>query len=156
MPTYRLITEIIARSEAKTWDLAKLEWSLNVIVYAERDAPETCLCSHFPIIEICLLRNGINGNQVQVGNCCVKKFIGLLHPDKIIQSFKRIRRDISKSLNDEALQYALARHWFCQTEYDFYFDIKRKRRLSKRQRAWKIKLNRLFIRNIPQTRPKLI
>jgi hypothetical protein len=75
MSEFKLTEEIINRSQSKVWDMAKLEWSLHKIY--EADEPETCLCGHFPIIEICTLRNKLNGQFATVGNCCVKKFIGL-------------------------------------------------------------------------------
>jgi len=75
MSEYRLIAEIIGHSEAATWDQAKMEWGLAEVYQAEE--PETCLCGHFPIIELCVLRNKLNLAQVTVGNCCVKKFLGL-------------------------------------------------------------------------------
>ena len=52
MSEYKLAKEIIALSKASNWDQAKLEWSLESI-YKE-DEPDTCLCGHFPIIEILL------------------------------------------------------------------------------------------------------
>lgn len=75
MSEYKLTEEIIALSEASTWNRAKLEWSLYEVYEAEE--PETCLCGHFPIIELCTLLNRYNGKFATVGNCCVKKFIGL-------------------------------------------------------------------------------
>ncbi len=95
MPQFLLITEIIQRSVSKTWDAAKLEWSL-LEVY-EADEPETCLCGHFPIIELCVLVNRRNKHRATVGNCCVKKFIGL-PSDKIFQAVKPIRKDGARSL----------------------------------------------------------
>jgi hypothetical protein len=47
---YALIEEILARSEAITWDLARLEWDLLDIFYKRWGA---CLCRHFPITEHC-------------------------------------------------------------------------------------------------------
>src|SRR5258708_39676889 len=108
MPQFQLTNEILGRSVARTWDEAKLEWSLLEVYEAEK--PETCLCGHFPIIELCVLHNRHNRVQVTVGNCCVKKFIGL-PSDKIFQAVKRIRKDQSKSLNAEAIQHAFDRHW---------------------------------------------
>jgi hypothetical protein len=69
MPEFQLTTEIIARSVATTWDAAKLEWSLLEVYEAEE--PETCLCGHFPIIELCVLSNRRNQAEATVGNCCV-------------------------------------------------------------------------------------
>jgi len=57
MSEFRLTTEIVARSASKVWDAAKLEWVLHEVY--EADEPESCLCGHFPIIELCVLRNGV-------------------------------------------------------------------------------------------------
>jgi hypothetical protein len=142
MSEFQLTTEIITRSVARTWDEAKLEWSLLEVYEAEK--PETCLCGHFPIIELCVLSNRRNSNQATVGNCCVKKFIGL-PSDKIFQAVKRIRKDQSKSLNAEAIQHAFDRRWIGKWEKDFYFDIMRKRSLSVKQAAKKQEINELVL-----------
>jgi hypothetical protein len=138
---YKLMEEIIRRSQANTWDVAKLEWTLEEIYRAEEF--ETCLCDHFPIIEICVLRNKLNKDIAEIGNCCIKKFIGL--PSKIFQAIKRIRRDIKKSLNSEAIQYAFDHGWFNQWEKDFYLDVMRKRNLSSKQIVIKMRVNKNFL-----------
>lgn len=130
---------------AKTWDEARLEWSL-LEVY-ETDNPETCLCGHHPIIELCILVNRRNRNHATVGNCCVKKFIGL-PSDKIFQAVKRIRKDLSKSLNAEAIQHAFDRKWITTWEKEFYFDTMRKRVLTEKQHAKKLQINELVLRNM--------
>ena len=142
MPQFQLTTEILNRSAAQTWDEAKLEWSLLEVYEAE--VPETCLCGHFPIIELCVLINRRNHGQATVGNCCVKKFIGL-PSDKIFQAVKRIRKDQSKSLNAEAIQHAFDRHWISEWEKTFYFDIMRKHKLSPKQAAKKNEINLLVL-----------
>ena len=145
MPEYKLTQGIIELSESKNWDSAKLEWCLLEVYEAE--VPETCLCGHFPIIEICVLSNKRNGNTTRVGNCCVKKFIGL-PSDKIFQAIKRIRKDNEKSLNAEAIQYAHDRDWINDWERDFYLDIMRKRKLSAKQLRKKIQINEKLSRNM--------
>ena len=35
-------------SRSSVWDVAKTEWS--VIDMEQADGPETCLCSHYPIV----------------------------------------------------------------------------------------------------------
>jgi hypothetical protein len=135
---YELAREIVELSVATTWDKAKLEWWLEDVY--EADEPETCLCGHFPIIEICVLRNNINGREAVVGNCCVRKFIGL-PSDKIFQAVKRVRKDSEKSLNAETIQHAFDHRWINQWEYDFYFSIMRKRNLSDKQLAIKRRIN---------------
>lgn len=140
MSEYRLTAEILARSSASIWDEAKLEWALHEVYEAEE--PETCLCGHFPIIELCVIANQKIGGFATVGNCCVKKFIGL-PSDKIFQAVKRIRKDSSKSLNAEALTYAFEKHWLTEWEKDFYFDIMRKKKLTAKQASKKREINEL-------------
>ena len=145
MSEYKLGQEIIARSHSKTWDQAKLEWVLNDVY--EADEAETCLCGHYPIIELCNLRNTISGSFATVGNCCVKKFIGL-PSDLIFQAVKRIRGDNSKSLNAEAIEYAHTKGWISEWERTFYFDIMRKRKLTEKQSTKKVQINTKFILNM--------
>lgn len=149
MAEYKLAVEIIARSSSHVWDAAKLEWVLFEVFEAEE--PDTCLCGHYPIIENCVLRNRTNGNLATVGNCCVKRFIGL-PSDLIFQAVKRIRRDISKSLNPQAVVYAKERGWINEWESEFYFDIMRKRRLSERQLDKKQQINVHFLEQMRQAK----
>lgn len=145
MSEFKLTSEIIALSEADNWDAAKLEWTLQDVYEAEE--PETCLCGHFPIIELCILSNKRSGNSATVGNCCVKKFIGL-PSDKIFQAVKRIRKDTSRSLNAEAIDHAFRRRWLTEWERDFYFKIMRKRALTAKQAAKKQEINGLFLQRM--------
>jgi hypothetical protein len=108
MSEYRLAEAIVALSQGKTWDEAKLEWQLEEIY--NQDEPDTCLCGHFPIVEICVLRNGRNGNSAEVGNVCVKKFLGL-PSDRIFRAIHRIALDIERPLNAEAVDHAHRRGW---------------------------------------------
>lgn len=145
MSEFRLTKEIVARSHASAWAQAKLEWTLHDVY--EADEPETCLCGHFPIIELCNLRNKINGSCATVGNCCVKKFIGL-PSEKIFQAVKRVRSDTTKSLNAESIAHAFERGWITAWERDFYLDVMRKRNLTAKQLNKKVQFNAKFVRNM--------
>jgi hypothetical protein len=145
MPEFKLTEEIIKRSFARTWDKAKLEWALFEVY--EADEPERCLCGHFPIIELCVLKNNVNGNLATVGNCCVKRFVGL-PSDKIFEGVKRVRKDTSKSLNAEGVHHALSRGWINQWEHDFYLDVMRRRRLTFKQKAKKQQVNELVLQRM--------
>ena len=152
MRSYRLASEIVKRSVAQSWDEAKIEWSLSQVY--EADEAESCLCGHFPIVELCELVNRRNGARVVVGNCCVKRFIGL-PSDKIFQSIKKIRKDVLKSLNGEAIQHAHQCGWVNDWERDFYFDIMRKRNLSPRQAAKKLQINERILKRMQRrTNPR--
>ena len=146
---YQLTREIIARSSAKTWDEAKLEWELFSIFH--QTEPDTCLCGHFPILELCVLRNRINGNEAVVGNVCVKKFLGL-PSDLIFQAVARVSKDISRALNAEAIDHAYRRGWINNWEKDFCFDTMRKRVLSDKQADKRVQINRKVMANIQRNR----
>lgn len=145
MSEYKLTEGIIALSSTNRWDEAKLEWGLQDVY--EADEPETCLCGHFPIIEVCILRNKTNDNRAHVGNCCVKKFIGL-PSDKIFQAVKRVRKDNEKSLNAESVAHAKQKGWINEWEYNFSMDTMRKRILSLRQLQTRKKINEKMLRNM--------
>lgn len=145
MSEYKLTQEIIELSQSKIWDAAKLEWSLHQIY--EADEPETCLCGHFPIIEICVLKNKHNQKFATVGNCCVKKFIGL-PSDLIFKAVKRVRKDNQKSLNAEAIEHAFRKGWINEWEYSFSIDTMRKRVLSTKQLQTRMKVNEKMLNNM--------
>lgn len=145
MSEYTLTEEIITRSVAEDWDAAKLEWSLFEVYEAEE--PETCLCGHFPIIELCVLQNKHNHDFATVGNCCVKKFLGL-ESDKIFQAVKRVRKDSERALNAEAIEYGFNKGWINSWEKRFYLDTMRKRNLSPKQKTKRIQINEKFSQNL--------
>jgi len=127
---FRLFKEIIALSVADNWDEAKREWELMDI--HREDEPDTCLCGHAPIIELCELKNRKNGNWATVGNVCVKKFLGF--PSELIFSgLRRIAKDHNKALNEAAVHHAYEKNWITKWERDFCLDTSRKRELSDKQ-----------------------
>jgi hypothetical protein len=150
MGEYKLTQEIVARSVATTWDEAQVEWKLEEVY--EADGPETCLCGHAPIVELYILKNHLNLNTALVGNCCVKKFIGL-PSDKIFQAFKRVRKDEGAALNAEIIAHALARGWINEWERKFCFSTMRKRALSGKQLDKRIQINRKIVARITASRP---
>jgi hypothetical protein len=133
-----LSAEILKLSKAQDWAVARREWSL-IDIY-EADEHQTCLCEHFPIREICVIRNSITKTTTEVGNVCVKRFLGL-RSDLIFKALKRIKKDISKSLNEDALVFFYERGQFSDKEYGFLQDTMRKRQLSERQLRWRTILN---------------
>ena len=149
MSEYKLAEEIIGRSVADTWDEAKLEWTLDEIY--EVKEPRTCLCGHFPIVEICVLKNKVNGQRAVVGNCCVKKFMGL-PSQKLFDAIKRVSADESKALNAETLEHAHRKGWINDWEHRFYCDTMRKRKPSDKQLAKRIQINRKVLAQLTKER----
>jgi hypothetical protein len=84
----QLKAAILALSRATDWEVAKKEWRLFEI--SEADESETCLCGHFPIIELCTIAMPQPGSRSDVGNVCVKRFLGF-RSDLIFHSLKRVR-----------------------------------------------------------------
>jgi hypothetical protein len=138
----QLKTEILSRSRATDWEVAKSEWYLVGISEAE-----TCLCSHFPIIELCTIANRITKIHVDVGNVCVKRFLGF-RSDLIFASIKRIRADIAKSVGADAAvlfhEQGIINAW----EYGFQQSTMKKRNLSAKQVETRIAINHKILASI--------
>lgn len=143
MGQYRLFQEIIALSNADNWEDAKKEWDLDSVY--ESEEPLTCLCGHYPIINICVLYNVYNKCKTEVGNECVKKFFKIELADAIIKSIKKVKTDISKSINIETLDYLYGKNHINDWEYDFYKNIRNKRSLTDRQSNKKQEINQKFL-----------
>lgn len=136
---------ILARSFSKDWDAAKLEWRLSHIY--DVDEPEECLCSHFPIIEICVLINRRNGQTAEVGNVCVKRFMGI-RSDKIFACVKRLRLDPDKAANAETIELLFEQNLINTWERSFSIDTRRKRKLSFKQLQKRQEINQKILSNI--------
>ncbi len=139
---FPLMSGVVAKSESKDWDEARKEWQL-VDVY-ESEESESCLCGHFPIKEICVLRNEKNNNEIDVGNCCVKK-IWNFGNDGIFKNIKEVKSNLTKSFNLNSLKLVLQKHIISQKDYNFYTDIWRKRLLSEKQEKWKVDINKRIL-----------
>ena len=141
----QLKAEILSRSRATDWESAKSEWSLVGI--SEAETPETCLCSHFPIIELCTIANRITNIHVDVGNVCVKRFLGF-RSDLIFASIKRIRADITKSVGAEATVLFHERGIINAWEYGFQQSTMKKRNLTAKQLETRIAINRKILASL--------
>jgi len=135
----RLKVAILKLSQARDWETARKEWSLKTIF--EADEPETCLCGHHPIIEICEITNRVTRKTADVGNVCVKRFLGL-RSDLIFTALKRIRAEIDKSLNADAIAYFKEKGVLSDWEYGFLENTHRKRVLTTAQADTRRRINR--------------
>jgi len=140
---YKLIEEIIKRSNSKEWVTAKLEWNFEYAYQSEEF--QTCLCGHYPISNICIIKNLKNNSETEVGNCCVNKFLGIDDGTKIFNSIARLKEDIEKSMSAEVIEYLFNKKVLSEYEYKFYRDVIRKRKLSTKQKELKIKINKKLI-----------
>lgn len=107
---------ILALSEAKSWEDAKHEWKLDHVQVLEVDEecpPETCPCGHFPIVEMCWIRNQKNSELTFVGNVCVRRFMGM-EADAVAAGFKRVMLNRERALNVAATKFAYAQGWITE------------------------------------------
>ncbi|SDT66750.1 hypothetical protein SAMN05216490_4729 [Mucilaginibacter mallensis] len=140
---FKLTEEIIKLSVSKYWEIAKNEWDFDYAYQSEEF--QTCLCGHYPIKNICVIKNDKNGNETEVGNCCINKFLGIEKGNKIFDSINRLKDDISKSLSAEVLEYLFEKNVITEFEYEFYSDTLRKRVLSEKQMSIREKINKKFL-----------
>jgi hypothetical protein len=140
---YNLTKEIINLSVSQFWDTAKDEWNFEYAYQSEES--QTCLCGHYPIRNICVIKNQENDNKTEVGNCCVNKFLGIDSGNKIFDSIKRLKDDISRTMSAEVLEYMNNKKVITKYEYDFYTDTLRKRKLTEKQLIVREKINQKFL-----------
>lgn len=141
----QLKAEILALSRATDWETAKTEWKL--IGIGEAEERETCLCGHFPIIELCTITNQVTGRTADVGNVCVKRFLGF-RSDLIFASIKRIRKDRDKSIGAEAAVFFRERGIINAWEYKFQQSTYRKRDLTYKQLSTRHTINRKVLADV--------
>ncbi len=98
------------------------------------------MCGHYPIIELCTIANATTGKSVDVGNVCVKRFLGF-RSDLIFQSLKRIRADRDKWIGPDAAAFFHERGVINAWQYEFQQSTMRKRNLSERQLASRRQIN---------------
>lgn len=123
---FQLIKNIIALSKAQVWAEAKEEWHTDFIEIS-KIANRTCLCGHYPIKELCHLKNEKNGNKVIVGNCCVRKFLGDNTNTKMFNA--ALKNKINASLIKYSFEKGIINLW----ERDFALDTWRKKILTEKQ-----------------------
>jgi hypothetical protein len=135
--------EIISLSESNEWDFAKLEWKFDSAYYAED--LQGCLCGHYPIKNICVIKNRKNSFITEVGNCCINKFLGINDGNKIFSSLKRVKEDITASISAEVIEYLYRKNAISDFDYKFYKSIWRKRVMSIKQWEIKKRINDQFL-----------
>jgi hypothetical protein len=147
--------EIINLSVSRIWEEAKLEWELESIYFVEIEQGRTCLCTYEPICEICVLQNKLNNQQAEIGNVCVKNFVGI-DSGIVFNGVRRIKKDVDKGLNPSACDLFLQKGLITQWEYGFLVDTFRKRYLSGRQADKRREINQRVLANVlkKRTRPR--
>lgn len=149
-----LQTHIVSMSVAQVWLEAKSEWTLDHVQVLEKDEkaePETCPCGHFPIIELCWIRNIKNRRLTFVGNVCVKRFMGM-PADAVAAGFTRVMENPEKALNAAAVNFSHAQGWISDWEKKFCLSTCLKRKLSGRQLQKRIEINAKLLSELRKRR----
>ncbi len=162
----RLCKEVLERSYSQILEEALNEWDL-VEVYntnAEKDFTEefeadyeanyeTCLCGHHPIAEVFVLRNRSTGEEIKVGNICIRHFDGGDKWEHIITDYKKVKKDISKRISQTSLDFMRDKKVPGFQSYKFYSKrVNRKiTTLSDAELSTIKKVNQLFISFIERT-----
>lgn len=135
----KFVAAILKLSNAKEWLEAKPEWELHAVYndYSER----SCECGHQPINQICIIKNRDNGNQAEVGNVCIHNFMQLASR-RIFAVLRRVRAELTKSLNPAALDLFTRRGAITQVEADDYKKYWRRRKnMTDEQQVQKREIN---------------
>ena len=145
---------ILALSNSQIWLEAKPEWELH-IVYPD-NSDRSCECGHQPIHQICVIKNRENRNEAEVGNVCVHNFMQLASK-RIFAVLRRVRAEITKSLNPAALDLFTRRGVLTQGEREDYLEYWRKRtNLTEAQQKQKRMINQRVLDYADQETARLI
>jgi hypothetical protein len=145
---------ILALSHAKNWLEAKPEWELHLVYNDSSD--RSCECGHQPIHQICVIKNRDNGCKAEVGNVCVHNFMQLASR-RIFSVIKRIRAELTKSLNPAALDLFNRRGVISHSEMDDYLEYWRKRtNMTDITRRQKLEINKRVLDYVEQETARLI
>lgn len=137
----RLKAHILPRSVAQEFESARSEWDLMYVELS--DEPDHCPCGQ-QILEHCYIRNRLTRHETYVGNVCINRFLGI-DTGNLFDGLKRIRNEPSANANESVIEYAQQKGFLFDKEYQFLHSTKLKRKLTDRQLAWKVKINRRIL-----------
>lgn len=140
----KLMNAVKSLSISQTWNELKEEWMYEDSFLGQKDCP----CGHKNITEICTIRNLKNNNTLEIGNCCVKKFMDMKEGDTVFNTLRKLRKDIRLPLNRSNLQQLKEAKLLSEWEESFYKDTIDKRRLTEKQLSAREKINRKFCKLI--------
>jgi hypothetical protein len=142
-----LRTALYTKSEAQLWEHTKEEWYWKDVKYiTETVSKYNCVCSKKNIHEVCFIKNKITEKEAIVGNCCVKKFLGIKNPDIFFKTIKNITTNLNGKMSKKFLEFKNVYEIYNQNELDFLNDIASKNKLTLRQQMYKLSLHNRFFK----------
>jgi hypothetical protein len=150
----KLKAAILSLSVSNEWLEAKPEWELYIVYNDGSD--RSCECGHQPIHQICVIKNRDNQNQAEVGNVCVHNFMQLASR-RVFSVLRRVRAEITKSLNPAALDLFRKRGVISAGEEADYLDYWRRRtNMTQAERRQKIDINQRVLDFVDRETARLI
>jgi hypothetical protein len=136
-----LRAHIIPFSVSQDFSTACLEWTLQSIEISEEW--DSCPCGK-DIKEHCYIHNRLTGASTYVGNVCINRFMGL-DTKPLFAGLKRIKQNWEAAPNEALIAHAMSKGYLYGSEPEFLVRTARKRILSERQMAWRMKINRRIL-----------
>lgn len=138
----RLKAHILPLSLSHDFDVARREWGLVAVEIS--DEWDQCPCGQ-DIKEHCYIRNRMTGRETYVGNVWINRFIQI-DTGNLFDGLKRIAKDPTANANNDLIEHAMRMGYlYGEKEYTFLKQTVRKRILSEKQLAWKVKINRRIV-----------
>jgi hypothetical protein len=145
---------ILALSNSKVWLEAKPEWELHIVYNDGSD--RACECGHQPIHQICVIKNRENANEAEVGNVCVHNFMQLASR-RVFAVLRRVRAELTKSLNPAALDLFRRRGVITAGEETDYLEYWRRRmNMTGAERRQKVDINQRVLAYVDRESARLI
>ena len=132
---------IISMSESQEWNSAKEEWKF-VRLYKKRYGK--CPCDHYPITDHCVIENQENGNEMFLGNCCIRHISEAQH--KRAQKIWQIFRDPKIRANQDLIDHAFSQGFLTLNEKNIYEALPKRKRTDTQNKLM-LELNLKIIRN---------
>ena len=87
----------------------------------------------------------MTGRETYVGNVCINRFIQI-DTGNLFDGLKRIAKDPTANANTDLIEHAMRMGYlYGEKEYTFLKQTVRKRILSEKQLAWKVKINQRIV-----------
>jgi hypothetical protein len=147
-----LVRKILEMSDSGDWNLAVKEW--NLVCISSSDCAESCLCGHYPIIDLCHIRNRVTKISAIVGNVCVNNFLGI-GTTGLFSSYKLISNYIDKSMSEDLIYFSHRRRLINDWEKNFCLSTFRKRNLSDKAIDKRISINQKVLSGMGRLIDKL-
>ena len=146
-----LVREVLKRSRSKNYIFAFQEWQeVRTYKIDEEEGKETCLCGKHPISEVFVLSNIYTGEEIIIGNVCIRRFKDGEVLEKLFTDYKKVRRDINKRLSQSTIDYMRDKKVPGFQSYNFYSSRRGRKIITLRETELSliIKVNKMFIEHM--------